>query len=86
MLQIPLNPDTEKILRERAREKGQDVTVYVARIIQDALSAPSVDDLLAPFRKQVEDSGISDGELDTLGESLRDEVWKEKQSKKAKSA
>jgi hypothetical protein len=85
MLQIPLPPDAEEALRERARAKGQDVGSYAARLIQEALSAPSVEELLAPFRRQVEESGLTDEELNQLGEELRDEVWRERQAQKAKS-
>jgi len=83
MLQIPLPPDTEETLRERAKANGEDVAAYAVRLIQKALSAPSVDELLAPFRKQVEESGISDEELDRLGEELRDEVWQQHKARKA---
>lgn len=86
MLQIPLPPDTEETLRQRAKANGEDVSSYAVRIIQDALNTPSVDELLAPFRKQVEESGISDDELDQLGEELRQEVRQEKQARKAKTA
>jgi hypothetical protein len=86
MLQIPLPPDTEQTLRERARANGEDVASYVARLIQQALTAPSVDELLAPFRKQIDESGIADDELDRLGEELRHEVRQEGQSRKAKTA
>jgi hypothetical protein len=85
MIQIPLTPDTEVILRERAQANGQDAGAYAARLIQEALCAPSVDDLLAPFHKQIDESGASDEELDRLGEELRDEVWQEHQAKKAKT-
>jgi hypothetical protein len=47
---------------------------------------PSVDELLAPFRQQVEESSITDDELDRLGEELRKEVRQEKQARKAKTA
>ncbi|WP_152099811.1 hypothetical protein [Lacipirellula parvula] len=86
MLQIPLPPATEEMLRERAKANGEDVSAYAARLLHDALSAPSVDELLAPFRKQVEESGMSDGDLDQLGEELRTDVWQEQQARKAKSA
>ena len=36
MLQIPLPPDTEQTLRERARASGEDVASYVTRLIQQA--------------------------------------------------
>jgi len=86
MLQIPLPPNTEETLRERAQANGEDVSSYAARLLQEALSAPSVDELLAPFRKQVEDSGITDEELIELGEELRHEVRQDKQALKAKTA
>jgi hypothetical protein len=86
MLQIPLSPDTEETLRDRAKANGQDVSSYAARLLQEALSTPSVDDLLAPFRKQVEESGITDEELHQLGEELRREVRYENQARKAKNA
>lgn len=82
MLQIPLPPETEALLRERASAKGEEVSAYAARLLSEALRAPSADELLAPFRKQVEESGITDEELDALGESLRDEVWREHQARK----
>lgn len=86
MLQIVLPADTENVLRERARANGEDASAYAARLIKDALSTPSVDELLAPFRKQVEQSGITDEQLDQLGETLRDEVWQEQQATSAKTA
>jgi hypothetical protein len=84
MLQIPLPPDTEETLRERAKASGEDVSSFAARLIQEALSMPSVDELLAPFRKQVEESGISDADLDQLGDELRRDS--RQAARKAKSA
>lgn len=86
MLQIPLPPQTEAALRERAQAHGEDVAAYAARLLHEALAAPSVEDLLAPFRQEVDASGTSDDELDALGEELRDEVWQEQQARKAKRA
>ena len=86
MLQIPLPPDAEEALRERAEANGEDVSSFAARLLQNALNAPSVDELLAPFRMQVEESGISDGELDQLGEELRREVRQEHKARKTKTA
>lgn len=86
MLHIPLPPDTEETLRERAKANGEDVASYAARLLHEALSTPSVDELLAPFRKQVEESGISDAELDQFGETLQREVRQDKQARKAKTA
>jgi hypothetical protein len=86
MLQIPLSPDTEEMLRERAKANGEDVSSYAARLIQEALCTPSVDELLSPFRKQVDESGITDEGLDRLGEELRRDARDEHRARKAKSA
>ena len=83
MLQIPLPPDTEEALRERAKASGEDVSSYAVRLLQEALGAPSVDELLAPFRKRVEESGMTDEQLNQLGEELRREVRQEQQARKA---
>jgi hypothetical protein len=83
MLEIALPPDTEAKLRERAKASGEDVSAVAARLIAEALGAPSVDELLAPFRKQVEDGGVTDEDLDRLGDELRDEVWRQHQTRKS---
>jgi hypothetical protein len=81
MIQIALSPDTEAKLRKHAAANGDDVSAYAARLLEQALSTPSVDELLAPFRAQVEASGMSDAELDQLVEELRNEVWQEQQTR-----
>ncbi len=78
MITISLSPETESKLQERAAAAGQDVRQYAARLLEEAIVAPSVEELLAPFRQQVAESGMSDTELDSMFEELRDEVWKEK--------
>jgi hypothetical protein len=86
MLQVPLTPETEAVLRERAKALGEDVADYAARLLRDAVTTPSVDELLAPFRRHVDESGATDEELDSLCEELRQEVWQEQQARKAKRA
>lgn len=83
-ISIPLSPEAEAMLRERARAAGEDITSYAARVFYDALSTPSVDELLAPFRKQVEESGISDDELDDFYDGLRGKVWEENRTKRTR--
>jgi hypothetical protein len=83
MLEIALPPETEAVLRERARIHGEDVSAYASRLLKDALTGRSVDELLAPFRQQVEESGATDAELDELCEELREEVWQQRHAKRA---
>ncbi|MBA5868346.1 MAG: hypothetical protein GDA67_16760 [Nitrospira sp. CR1.3] len=70
-LNITLQTDTETKLRERAQAEGEDVDSYAARLLEDAVSAPSIDDLLAPFRREVDESGMSDAQLDEFYADLR---------------
>ena len=86
MLQILLPPETEAALRERAKIRGEDVAIYAARLLQDALTVPSVEEILRPFRQQVESTGATGEDLDRLCEELRQDVWDEQQARKAKSA
>ena len=58
---IHLSPSDEKKLLERAAQSGQEVTAYIHRLIERDLQG--VDEALAPFRRQVEESGMSDDEL-----------------------
>jgi len=63
-LVIPVSSDVESKLRERAAAEGEDPTEYAARLLAQAVSRPSVEQLLAPFRKQVADSGMDDEQVD----------------------
>jgi hypothetical protein len=83
---ISLSPEMEKQLVARATVHGQDVAGYVcqliARDIQDARPASkSLDEVLAPIRRQFKDSGMTDEELDALVEETREEIWQEKQQR-----
>ncbi len=73
-------PQVEAALRDLTKAQGIEVAVLAARLLSAALSAPNVDELLAPLRRQVEASGASDKELDALCEQLREEVWREQQA------
>jgi hypothetical protein len=83
-LSLELAPDLEQQLQERARATGQDIAQYVLQTLQEKVQRkPTVDELLAPFRKQVEESGMTDEELEAFFEEVRDEVWREKHGKHA---
>ena len=70
-------------LREKAANSGQDLSTVASRLIEQAITQPTVDELLAPFRKQVAESGMSDEELDAF---LRKELEAHRREKRAKSA
>ena len=78
-LTINLSAEMERMLQARASASGQKVTEFVARTLEEKLRAqPTADELLAPFRKQVEDSGMTDEQLGGFFEEVREEVWREK--------
>ena len=82
---IPLSPEEEKRLLAHAAASGQDVTSYVLQIVKEKIEKPlTFDQIFAPLREEVQESGITDDELDTLFRQAREEVWHEKQAKQNK--
>lgn len=85
-ISIALSPQTEAILRVQAQAAGEDISSFAARVLDEALATRNVDELLAPFRRQVTDSGMTDEALDEFYEGLRNNVWQEPQPKRARPA
>lgn len=86
-LAIFLTPEQQRKLAERAARSGQDVASYVVRLIErDIRSTSDVGEALTPFRRQIEESGMSDEDLDAFFEDVREEVWHEKHGKGAAPA
>jgi hypothetical protein len=80
---ISISAQAEARLKERAAAEGKDPIAYAAELVEDAVTKPTIDEILAPFRQQVAESGMSDRQLDDLYEGLRDEAWNERQGRKA---
>src|SRR5205085_9893064 len=77
VLKLEITRELECKLLERARDRGQDVTQYVQRIVEHELTRPTLDEFLAPLRDEVQRSGITDDELDALVEEAREERYRE---------
>jgi hypothetical protein len=78
---IGLSSEEEIQLRERALRHGQDLAGYVRQLIaRDLLVKGDADRALAPFRRQVEESGLSEDDLDDFFEDVREDVWRERQA------
>jgi hypothetical protein len=82
-LSLTLPPDVEAKLRERAAELQQSPDEYTSRVLANAVTAPTIDEILAPVRKQVAESGMSDEELDSFFRGILQEVRAEKKAKSA---
>lgn len=77
---IELSREEAAELFSRASRAGQDVQGFVTDIIHRELGRPTLSELLAPFRKQVQESGMTDQELTDLFEEARNEAWMERQN------
>jgi hypothetical protein len=80
---IDFPPDVEKTVRQQAAKNGQEVDAFVLQAVNEMLAKlRSFDEVCAPFALAVAATGISDDELDSFFEEVREEVWQEKQGKK----
>lgn len=67
------------ILEEKAKNQGKDVAEYVENLIEkDIDSKKTLDEILAPIRKNFAESGMTEEDLDALIESERQAMWEEK--------
>ena len=83
-IRINIPAEMQEKLQQRAVASGQNVEAYVERLIEKALSGPpSIEELLAPVRKEFAESGMTEDELDALIEEAREEVWQEKMAQKS---
>ncbi len=82
-IELPLPEELLRLVDERAETAGLPREAYIRAVLLNVVSAkPSVSEILAPFRSQVADSGISDEELDCLFSQARDESHREKTTRR----
>lgn len=80
-INISLTPEAETKLRQRAASLGQDPSIVASDLLEEAVRRPSVDELLAPARKQVAESGMSDQAVDSFFRDVLKEVRDEKRAR-----
>ncbi len=79
---ISIPPEMQDKLEQRAIESGQEITEYIEELIEkDLTGLVSLRDLYAPVRRQIQQSGISEDELDALIEKAREEAYQERKRK-----
>jgi hypothetical protein len=81
-LTIRIAEPVRRKLAERAAQEGKGLSEYVEVLLEREAHRPSIEEILAPFRQQVEASGMTDVELEQFFEGVRNEVWQEKQAAK----
>ncbi len=78
---LELNPEIEEALQNKAKAKGFEVNVYVEKLIKkDVDHSETADEILAPVRRDFDESGMSEDELNEFIDDLREKVWQEKQN------
>ena len=63
VLRISISAEAETKLKERAAAQGKDPTTYASEIVEEVVTKPSLDEVLAPLRCEFEESGMSDDQL-----------------------
>ena len=77
---LTMPAETQRKLIERATRAGQSVESLACELIERSLNdEPTLDEILAPFRRQVAASGLSESELTALFEEEREEVQRAQQ-------
>ena len=78
-LEIPLAPEEEARLRERAAAAGMDVRAFARETLIEKLDRPrSFAELLAPVREATHRSGLTEEEIDAMADRAREEYWAER--------
>ena len=87
---ISLPPETEQSIKSQAAKEGLALEDYVESLVKEAserrqridlLAEQSFDEILAPLRRNVEDSGLSDAELETLFRVARKQASRERKER-----
>lgn len=66
---ITIPPELEKKIAERAATQGKDVEQFALEALLRAVETPSLRELFADVRDQIQTSGVSEEELDARIES-----------------
>ena len=74
-LRVPVPDEIMDTLRERASKAGCEAEQFASDLLVQSLRKPSLDELLAPFRREIEESGLTEDDLDALVEQAREEAW-----------
>jgi hypothetical protein len=74
---ISIPDQLAETLRQRASASGQLLGDYTARIVEQAVKGPTLEELLAPVQADFSRSGMTEPQLLDLGRDLLDKVRSE---------
>lgn len=73
-LLISISPEAEAKLRDRAAAGGELPETVAARLVEEGVRTPSLEEVLAPVWAEFDASGMTDDELTDLLEKARHEM------------
>ena len=81
-IEIPLPEELLRLVDEKAHSTGLERDDYIRAVLsKEVAGEPSISEILAPFRDQVANNGISDEELNRLFCETREESYRERRSR-----
>lgn len=75
---LDLKPKTEEMLRKAVRIRGIETNDYIESLIERDAGFLSMEERLAPMRKQFEESRMTEEELDEFFDEVRQKAFEER--------
>ena len=74
-IRIPISPETEAKLREKAAAVGEDIVAYAAGVLERSAKQPvSLEEISGPIADEYRQSGMGEDELSDLLESAKHDM------------
>ena len=81
-LDIPLAPEEESLLRERAAAAGKDLPTLVREAVFEMLERSHFSEMLEPVHEATRRAGLSVAEIDAMADRAREEYWADDQARR----
>lgn len=81
VLKLPISREAEAKLVARAAAAGVDLTTFATQMLERAAVRPTLDEVLAPLRLEVSQSGMSEAELTEQLEQAKHEARAEQHAR-----
>ncbi len=72
---LELKPELEEAIKKKAAAAGSSVNGYLEELVRKEIH---LDEILAPVRKQFEDTGMTEDELDDFFSGIRRKSFEER--------
>lgn len=76
---IDLPLEIKTALEKKAN--GEDIKVFIQRLVSTQALRPSLDEVLTPVRKEFAESGMTEDDLDGFMNSVREKAFQDRQKK-----